>query len=279
MLKVANLESSIKFYRNRLGMKILRHEVFEKGCEAACNGPYDGKWSKTMIGFGPEDQHFVLELTYNYSIDGYKEGNMLNYIQIDLKASDFDKLSESEVHCDPDSYPIRLCKSNGYVSKISQVCLRSSNLTNSVRYWSEILDIKCEKVVENPHSQVDLQFPGHDFTLRLLDDRAEVQSGSNYGRIAFSCPSDKLEAIQKKIEDSNYKILTPFVSLDTPGKATVQVVILADPDGHEICFVGDEGFRELSKVDPEGDALLEKALQEDKSREWFLKKQKSKQKV
>ena len=27
-------------------------------------------------------------------------------------------------------------------------------------------------------------------------------------------------------------------------------------DGHEICFVGDEAFRELSKVDPDGDNLL-----------------------
>jgi hypothetical protein len=35
-------------------------------CEAACNGPYDGKWSKTMIGYGDEDTQFVLELTYNY---------------------------------------------------------------------------------------------------------------------------------------------------------------------------------------------------------------------
>lgn len=34
---------TIKFYREVLGMKILRHEEFEKGCEAACNGPYDGK--------------------------------------------------------------------------------------------------------------------------------------------------------------------------------------------------------------------------------------------
>ena len=34
---------TMKFYREVLGMKILRHEEFEKGCEAACNGPYDGK--------------------------------------------------------------------------------------------------------------------------------------------------------------------------------------------------------------------------------------------
>lgn len=35
-----------------------------------------------------------------------------------------------------------------------------------------------------------------------------------------------LEALMKK---ENQKILTPLVSLDTPGKATVEVVILADP--------------------------------------------------
>ena len=33
---------------------------------------------------------------------------------------------------------------------------------------------------------------------------------------------------------AGFTVLTPLVSLDTPGKATVQVVILADPDGHEV---------------------------------------------
>ena len=43
-----------------VGMKVLRHEEFEKGCEAACNGPYDGKWSKTMIG--EKDREILLLL-------------------------------------------------------------------------------------------------------------------------------------------------------------------------------------------------------------------------
>lgn len=43
-------------------------------------------------------------------------------------------------------------------------------------------------------------------------------------------------------------------------------------DRHEICFVGDEGFRELSKVDPNGDKLLVDAMAADKSDEWFAKK-------
>ena len=68
------------------------------------------------------------------------------------------------------------------------------------------------------------------------------------------------------------KIQTPLVSLDTPGKATVQVVILSDPDSHEICFVGSEAFEELSWVDPKADELLDGAMAKDKSKEWFQKK-------
>ena len=88
-------------------------------------------------------------------------------------------------------------------------------------------------------------------------------------------------------------MLTPLISLDTPGKATVQVatnennegkeesftdqsyfqvVILADPDGQEICFVGSEAFRQLSQVDPDADKLLDEAIANDKSDEWFAKK-------
>jgi len=37
--------------------------------------PYDGKWSKSMTGYGEEDRHFVLELTYNYGIGSYQLGN------------------------------------------------------------------------------------------------------------------------------------------------------------------------------------------------------------
>ena len=37
--------------------------------------PYDGKWSKSMVGYGPEDAHFVVELTYNYGIKQYKKGD------------------------------------------------------------------------------------------------------------------------------------------------------------------------------------------------------------
>lgn len=39
----------------------------------------------------------------------------------------------------------------------------------------------------------------------------------------------KLPALEKLMKSEHQTILTPLVSLDTPGKATVQVVIIADP--------------------------------------------------
>lgn len=37
--------------------------------------PYDNRWSKTMVGYGPESSHFVIELTYNYGVKSYEMGN------------------------------------------------------------------------------------------------------------------------------------------------------------------------------------------------------------
>ncbi|VDI05766.1 Hypothetical predicted protein [Mytilus galloprovincialis] len=94
-------------------MKFLRHEEFEKGCEAACNGPYDGKWSKSMVGYGPEDSHFVVELTYNYGIGAYKLGNDFRGITIHSKdiIRNANKLNypvvtdgESQILTSPDGY-------------------------------------------------------------------------------------------------------------------------------------------------------------------------------
>lgn len=42
VFKIVNRTKTMDFYRNILSMKVLRHEEFIEGCDAACNGPYDG---------------------------------------------------------------------------------------------------------------------------------------------------------------------------------------------------------------------------------------------
>ncbi|KAK4029144.1 glyoxalase domain-containing protein 4 [Daphnia magna] len=280
VFKVGDRPATIKFYKDVLGMKILRHEEFEEGCKAACNGPYDGKWSKTMVGYGPEDNHFVCELTYNYGLSSYKLGN--DFIGLTIKSSQVLLNAENQnwpIH-DRDSSPF-VEAPGGYrfyiqdepqptdADPVQKVTLASSDKDHSLKYWSELLGLK---VYNQNEKQTLLGYADDQAKLALQFIGQKVDHGKAFGRIAFSCPSTQLKLIESEVKAAGGTILTPFVSLDTPGKATVEVVILADPDGHEICFVGDEGFRELSRMDPEADHVLSQALASDHSDEWFSKK-------
>ncbi|XP_070788087.1 glyoxalase domain-containing protein 4 [Pituophis catenifer annectens] len=281
VFKVGDRAQTIRFYRELLGMRILRHEEFEEGCKATCNGPYDGKWSKTMVGYGPEDGHFVAELTYNYGVGNYQLGN--DFLGMTVASSQAVKnarklqwplketsagIYESEA---PGGYKFFLeDKERGQEDPVLKVTLAVSNLSKSVDYWSKLLGMKVYEKDEGK-KKVLLGYADNQCKLELQSIGQDVDHGTAFGRIAFSCPKEELPVIEALMKKENQKILTPLVSLDTPGKATVQVVILADPDGHEICFVGDEAFRELSKVDPNGEKLLDEAMAADKSHEWFAK--------
>ncbi|KAK7483728.1 hypothetical protein BaRGS_00025049 [Batillaria attramentaria] len=278
VFKVGNRTETAKFYREVLGMKFLRHEEFDEGCKAACNGPYDGKWSKSMVGYGPEDNHFVVELTYNYGIGSYQLGNDFRGITIksdsvleraNKAGYPVDQENGQPVLKSPDGYKFFIISEKVSGDPVQKVSLSSSSLSKSVEYWSKLCGMK---VYSSDAKTALLGFGDDQCKLELVDIGGPVDHATAFGRIAFGCPKDQLPSIQKSMEAAGQKILTPLLSLDTPGKATVQVVILADPDGHEICFVGDEAFRELSQVDPQADKLLDEAIQNDKSDEWFTKK-------
>lgn len=90
-----------------------------------------------------------------------------------------------------------------------------------------------------------------------------IDRASAFGRIAFAVPYAMQDIIDRRVADCKGTVLTPLITLDTPGKATVRVIILADPDGHEICFVDEEGFGQLSAFDTNGDADLDKYIKKD----------------
>lgn len=280
VFKIGDRAATAKFYRDVLGMKVLRHEEFEEGCKASCNGPYDGKWSKTMIGYGPEDNHFVCELTYNYGLSHYEMGNDFIGLYIDsseaverAKATGWPMTKEGEhtVLEAPGGYKFFISDKPEPKDKdpVQQVVLAVSDLERSMGYWRDLAGLT---LYSRSPKTATLGYDESQAKLRLKKIGGPVNHAKAFGRIAFSAPGGDLPGIEKKMKDDNQTILTPFVSLDTPGKATVQVVILADPDGHEICFVGDEGFRELSQMDPKGDDLLDEAMEKDESDEWFAEK-------
>ena len=60
MLRVGDLERSIKFYTEVLGMKLLRTSE---------NAEY--KYTLAFVGYGDESENAVIELTYNWGVDKY----------------------------------------------------------------------------------------------------------------------------------------------------------------------------------------------------------------
>jgi lactoylglutathione lyase len=71
MLRVGDLDRSIDFYVNALGMKVLRKRDFP-----------DGKFTLAFLGYGPEDSHPAIELTYNYGVTSYELGTAYGHVAI-----------------------------------------------------------------------------------------------------------------------------------------------------------------------------------------------------
>ena len=73
MLRVLDLDTSLKFYCDILGMKVLRRTDYP-----------DGRFTNTFIGYGPETEYPTLELTYNWDQqESYQKGNGWGHICIE----------------------------------------------------------------------------------------------------------------------------------------------------------------------------------------------------
>ena len=71
MLRVGDLERSVKFYQDVLGMRLLRTSE---------NPEY--KYSLAFLGYDDEDKSAVLELTYNWGVSEYELGTAYGHIAI-----------------------------------------------------------------------------------------------------------------------------------------------------------------------------------------------------
>jgi lactoylglutathione lyase len=71
MLRVGNLERSLKFYCEVLGMKLLRQKDYP-----------GGEFTLAFIGYGDESDHTVIELTYNWGKEKYDLGDAYGHIAI-----------------------------------------------------------------------------------------------------------------------------------------------------------------------------------------------------
>lgn len=119
------------------------------------------------------------------------------------------------------------------------------------------------KIIAQSDKRATLSYGPTQAALELAEIDAPINRAKTSGRIAFAVAHALQPKIDEVIRAANGTILTPLITLDTPDKASVRVIILADPNEHEICFVDEEGFSQLSEVDPKGDELLTKYIGKD----------------
>lgn len=74
MIRVGDLGRSIAFYTEVLGMKLLRRKEYP-----------EGKFTLAFVGYGDEQHHSVIELTYNWGVDHYELGTGFGHLALEVE--------------------------------------------------------------------------------------------------------------------------------------------------------------------------------------------------
>ncbi|MCK5696813.1 MAG: lactoylglutathione lyase [Gammaproteobacteria bacterium] len=73
MIRVGDLQRSIDFYTQVLGMTLLRQKDYPEGC-----------FTLAFIGYGNEQDNSVIELTHNWDTQSYQQGNAFGHFAIEV---------------------------------------------------------------------------------------------------------------------------------------------------------------------------------------------------
>ncbi|MEB2416687.1 lactoylglutathione lyase [Citrobacter sp. R-1.5.2] len=74
MLRVGDLDASIKFYTDVLGMRLLRRNDYP-----------EGRFTLAFVGYGPESDTAVIELTHNWDTEKYEIGTGYGHIALEVE--------------------------------------------------------------------------------------------------------------------------------------------------------------------------------------------------
>lgn len=73
MIRVGNLQRSIAFYTEVLGMRLIRSQDYP-----------EGRFTNTFVGYGEESDGATIELTHNWDTAAYELGNGFGHIALEV---------------------------------------------------------------------------------------------------------------------------------------------------------------------------------------------------
>ncbi|CAA2959005.1 probable lactoylglutathione lyase, chloroplastic [Olea europaea subsp. europaea] len=157
--RVGNLDKTIRFYTECLGMKLLRRRDIP-----------EEKYSNAFLGYGPEDSNFTVELTYNYGVDKYDIGTGFGHFGIAVenvaKTVELIKTKGGKVTRepgpvkggstviafveDPDGYKFELIERGPTREPLCQVMLRVRDLDRAIDFYKKGFGMELLRKRDNP---------------------------------------------------------------------------------------------------------------------------------
>ncbi|KAF8033986.1 hypothetical protein BT93_C0301 [Corymbia citriodora subsp. variegata] len=251
--RVGDLDKTIKFYTECFGMKLLRKRDIP-----------EEKYSNAFLGYGPEDSHFTVELTYNYGTNKYNVGNGLHHfgIRVDnvAKAVNLAKAKGGKVIKepvlnngsskviayveDPDGYKFELSEAATTPEPLNHVMLCVGNLDRSINFYKKAFGMNLLSKQDNPEdkfAEVTLGYGPEDMNpvLKLAYNYGVTvyDKGDGYAQIAIGTDDVYKTAEAIKLFDGTIALEPgPLPGINT------KITACLDPDGWKSVFVDNVDF-------------------------------------
>ncbi|GAB4839064.1 hypothetical protein Ancab_028593 [Ancistrocladus abbreviatus] len=250
---VGDLDRTIKFYTECLGMKLLRKRDIP-----------DERYTNAFLGYGPEDSHFVIELTYNYGVDKYDIGTGFGHFGIAVedvaKTVELIKAKGGKVTQepgpvkggstviafieDPDGYKFELLEKGPTPEPLCQVMLRVGDLDRSIAFYEKAFGMELLRKRDNPEYKYTIAVMGYGpedknavMELTYNYGVTKYDRGNAYAQIAIG--TDDVYRTAEVVELCGGKITWEPGPL--PGIGT-KITACLDPDGWKAVFVDNIDF-------------------------------------
>ncbi|KAG8070487.1 hypothetical protein GUJ93_ZPchr0006g40909 [Zizania palustris] len=184
--RVGDLDRTIKFYTECLGMKLLRKRDIP-----------EEKYTNAFLGYGSEDSHFVVELTYNYGVDKYDVGAGFGHFGVAVddvaKIVELIRAKGGKVTReagpvkggktviafveDPDGYKFEIIERPGTPEPLCQVMLRVGDLDRAISFYEKACGMELLRKRDNPEYKYTVAMMGYG----PEDKNAVLELTYNYG--------------------------------------------------------------------------------------------------
>ncbi|KAL5207966.1 hypothetical protein ABZP36_032401 [Zizania latifolia] len=242
------LRGLLLFYTECLGMKLLRRRDIP-----------EEKYTNAFLGYGPEDSHFVVELTYNYGVHKYDVGAGFGHFGVAVddvaKTVNLIRAKGGKVTReagpvkggktviafveDPDGYKFEILERPGTPEPLCQVMLRVGDLDRAISFYQKACGMKLLQKRDNPEYKYTVAMMGYgpedkNAVLELTYNYGvtEYDKGDAYGQIAIGTDNVYKTAEVVKLFGGQV-VLEPG---PLPGIGT-KITAILDPDGWKSVFV------------------------------------------